>query len=186
MNAPQTATQPSGATQSIDWHKATSRMQRPKAVEFAAGNDAAQMLGAWICWQRWCWETHGRDIDHATWLEQFVAKRNSGCWLQLIGWDGGEPVAMVEIGLVYDVMLREQVCHGDKAWIHPDYRSTGIFKQILDYLVDLTLVLGVTHGVVPVTAGDDASAPWLRRLYEKHGFKLTGLYMACNPIRRAA
>lgn len=186
MNAPQTATQPSGATQSIDWHKATNRMQRPKTVEFVVGNDAAQTLGAWICWQRWCWETHGRDLDHSAWMTGQQGKLTSGCFMQVVGWDKGEPVAMVEVRVGYDPCAREQMGFGDHAWVHPDYRQEGVMTALLDFLIDLGVLCNVYHFVAPVTAGEGASAPWLRSLYEKRQFQLSGIFMSRNPIREAA
>ena len=152
------------------------------SIEFAAGNDPGQTLGAWMGWHRWCREEHGRELDHGAWLVQQQGKMAGGCYLQVIGWDGAEPVAMVEMIVVYDPMRREQIAHGDKAWVHPDYRREGTMTAMLEFMVPLMEVLGVGHWVAPVTAGADATAPWLREMYEQFGFRLCGITME----RRAA
>lgn len=155
-------------------------------IEFAAGNDAAQTLGAWLCWNRWCHEEHGRSLDHDAWLREQQGKVTSGCFLQIIGWDGPEPVAMVEMIVVYDAMRRVQIAHGDKAWVHPRYRQGGAYTQMLAFMVPLMAVLGVEHWVAPVTAGDTATAPWLRAMYERFGFRQCGITMLREPERKAA
>ena len=156
------------------------------SVAFAAGNDAGQMLGAWLCWHRWCHEEQGRELHHEAWLREQQGKVAGGCFLQVIGWDGPEPVAMVEMVVVYDAMRRVQVAHGDKAWVAPRYRQAGTLTAMLDFMVPLMDLLGVQHWVAPVTAGDDATAPWLRSMYEKFGFRLAGITMQREPERRAA
>jgi len=37
--------------------------------------------------------------------------------------------------------------------------------------------MDLKHWSVPVTAGEQASAPWLRSVYEEAGFSLSGLTM---------
>lgn len=147
------------------------------SVVFAVGNDASQTLAAWMCWNRWCWEEYGREIDHAAWLANQQARLAGGGFLQVIGWDRGEPVAMVEVVVVYDTMERVQIAHGDKAWVHPDYRKGGTFTAMLDFMLPLIPLMGLEKWVAPVTAGDRATAPWLRGMYEKFGFELSGLTM---------
>lgn len=147
-------------------------------IEFAAGNDAAQLLGAWMCWQRWCWETHGRDLDHEAHLAGRREAAASGSSLQVVGWDGGEPVAMVEVRLGYDACRRKTIGMGDHAWVHPNYRQQGVMSDLVAFLLLLGEALRVEVLLAPVTAGANASAPWLQALYERHGFMLTGLTMA--------
>lgn len=156
------------------------------SVTFTAGNDPGQMLGAWLCWNRWCWEEYGRELDHAAWLAAQQHSLAGGCFLQVIGWDRGEPVAMVEMVVVYDAMERVQIAHGDKAWVHPEYRKEGTLTSMLEFMVPLMTLIGVEKWVAPVTAGDKATAPWLRGMYEKLGFRLAGLTLVREPERRAA
>jgi GNAT superfamily N-acetyltransferase len=106
----------------------------------------------------------------------------SGCFLQVVGWDGAEPVAMVEMIVVYDAMRRVQVAHGDKAYVHPAYRKNGTFEAMLAFMVPLMDLIGIEHWVAPVTAGPNATAPWLVSMYERFGFEQTGITME----RRAA
>ena len=170
----------------VDWAQAAAGMKVPRSVEFAVGNDVAQTLGAWMCWQRWCWETHGRDLDHQAWLTGQQAKFGGNNFMQVVGWDGGEPVAMVEVRVGYDPCTREMMGFGDHAWVHPDYREVGVMTSMLEFLINLGEVCGVYHFVAPVTAGEGASAPWLKSMYEKYDFALTGLFMSRNPVREAA
>lgn len=155
-------------------------------VTFVAGNGPEATLGAWLCWHRWSLEEHGREIDHEAWLRQQAGKVAGGAFLQVIGWDGAEPVAMVEMVVVYDPMQRVQIAHGDKAWVHPDYRKDGTLTAMLNFMVPLMDYIGVEHWVAPVTAGEEATAPWLREMYEKLGFRLAGLTLVRKPERKAA
>lgn len=158
----------------------TARMARPRTVEFCAGNDAPQMLGAWMCWNRWCWEEQGRELDHAAWMRNQEGRANR---LQVVGWDGPEPVAMVEVVVVYDAMLRERIAHCDKAWVHKDYRRRGVMEAMVAFLFPLENLLDVGLWVAPVSTGDEATAPWLKSMYERFGFKQVGLSMLLKPER---
>jgi GNAT superfamily N-acetyltransferase len=149
---------------------------------FAAGNDPAQLLGAWMLWHRWCLEEQGRELDHAAFLREQAGKAASGCFLQVVAWDGPEPVAMVEMMVVYDAMRRVQVAHGDKAYVRPEYRRGGTFEAMLSFMVPLMDLMGIATWVAPVTVGREATAPWLTALYERFGFEQAGITME----RRAA
>ena len=151
-------------------------------MNFVAGNDAGQLLGAWMLWHRWCLEEQGRELDHAAFLREQSGKVAGGCFLQVVGWDGPEPVAMVEMVVVYDAMRRVQVAHGDKAYVHPGYRRSGAFEAMLAFMVPLMDVLSIKNWVAPVTAGRGATAPWLTAMYGRFGFEQTGITME----RRAA
>lgn len=155
-------------------------------VEFVAGNDSGQALGAWMSWNRWCWETHGRDIDHAAWMTAHQGKVGSGCFTQIVGWDGCEPVAMLEIRVGYDPCEREQMAFGDHAWVHPDYRKEGVMRGMFDFAFALTELFEVYILVAPATAGKNASAPWLRQMYESYGFELDGVTLTRNRLKEAA
>jgi GNAT superfamily N-acetyltransferase len=130
-----------------------------------------------MCWHRWCWEEQGRELDHAAFLAQQQAKLAGGAFMQVIGWEGPEPMAMVEIYISYDPMRRVYTAVGDKAWVHPDHRQHGVFTSLLGFLRSFMEYVGVSHWTVPVGAGDDATAAFLRGLYEREGFKLAGLTM---------
>jgi len=149
-----------------------------RRVTFAAGNDATQMLGAWLNWRRWGLEEHGVEIDAPGFISEWTEKARSGTFLQLVGWDGAEPVAIVELRIIYDSMLRRQTLWGDHAYVHPDYRRRGVMTDLVDFCIDIANVLEIKHWVVPVTAGADATAPWLRKVYEDAGFTQSGITMS--------
>ena len=148
----------------------------PRCVTFTIANDADAMLGAWLCWKRWG-EEEGNEVDSAGFVGDFCAKRESGTFVQIVGWDGAEPVAMVELRTVYDAIFRKQTLYGDHAWVHPDYRKAGVMRALVQYCIDTANVMGAEKWMVPVTAGDDASAPWLEKVYREFGFKLSGITM---------
>lgn len=148
-----------------------------RRVVFCAGNDAGAMLGAWLNWSRWGAEEHGVDIDHHGFVQQFVGKTQSGTFLQIVGWDGVEPVAMVELRVIHDPMLRRTTCYGDHAYVQRDYRRKGLMTDLVRYCIDTATLMDLKHWSVPVTAGEQASAPWLRSVYEEAGFSLSGLTM---------
>lgn len=150
-------------------------------VTFCAGNDPGQMMAAWLNWLRWGWEEHGVEINHGGAVQEWLAKSNDGTFLQIIGWDGVEPVAMVELRLIYDAMLDKKTCYGDHAYVHPDYRRAGLMTRMVDFCIETASLMDFHHWVVPVTAGQDAAAPWLRKVYEAAGFELTGITMARRP-----
>lgn len=144
------------------------------AVTLVAGNDASQMLGAWMCWNRWCWEEFGRELDHGAWLADQATRDNR---IQIVAWDGAEPVGMVEATIVYDPMRRAQIAHGDKAYVMPAYRKTGACRGLVQAVIDLSDLLGVKYVGAPVSAGPDATAPWLRSMYDELGFEVIGISM---------
>jgi len=148
------------------------------AVEFTAGNDAAQMLGAWTCWNKWCLEVHGREIEHDVWMAAFSNKMNSGRFIQVVGWCDGEPVATCDAEVSYDMMAKELVATGANGWVDPRLRCSGVWASLADFLVHMCLLAGVNRFIAPVGAGDSASAPWLKAMYEKKGFEVSGFYMA--------
>lgn len=152
------------------------------SVVFTAGNDVGQMLGAWMCWQRWCWEEFGRDLDHEAWMHESSNLTKGGCFLQIIAWDGGNPVGMVNMVVVYDAMRREQIAYGDKAWVHPDYRRGGVYDDMLTFFFQVLDLMGVSHTVAPLSTGSKATAPFLKSVYERHGFEQVGI----NLEREAA
>ena len=151
---------------------------KKRDVVFAAGNGPEALLGAWMGWARWGMEEHGKEIDHLGFVGQFMDKTRSGNFLQIIGWDGGEPVAMVELRVLYDALLHRYTCYGDHAYVHPDYRRRGVMTALVDYCIATATLMELKHWVVPVTAGEEASAPWLKSVYEAAGFRTTGLTMA--------
>ena len=153
------------------------RFSKPRKVVFCAGNDADQMLAAWLNWRRWGLEEHGVEVDSAGFIAEWIAKRDSGTFLQLVGWDGAEPVAIVELRTIYDSMLKRTVLWGDHAYVHKDYRRKGLMTDLVDTCIEIAGILDIKHWVVPVTAGEDASAPWLRSVYEAAGFQLSGITM---------
>jgi GNAT superfamily N-acetyltransferase len=159
-----------------DWGRACARMQKPQRVVFTLGSDADQMLGAWLCWKRWGAE-EGNEVDSQGFLADWIAKRDSGTFAQIVAWDGTEPVAMVELRMVYEATFRKTTLYGDHAWVHPDYRRGGIMRSLVQYCIDTANLLGFEKWMVPVTAGENASAPFLKDLYASFGFKLTGYTM---------
>jgi GNAT superfamily N-acetyltransferase len=164
----------------VGGHDGLAEIEWPReaapAVVFALGSDADQMLGAWVCWKRWAVE-EGNAFDSEGFLSDFIAKRNSGTFAQIIAWDGPEPVAMVELRMVYEAAFRKTTLYGDHAWVHPDYRRGGIMRALVEYCIATATFLGFEKWMVPVTAGDKASAPFLKDLYAGFGFKLTGYTM---------
>ena len=165
------------------WEKACSRMQKPKGkITFAAGNDAAQMLGAWQNWSRWGYEERGREISHAGFVEAWMEKCRSGTFLQVIGWDGVEPIAMVELRTIYDPLFGETTLYGDHAFVKKDYRYGGLMKQMVQYCIDLAEIMGMVKWLVPVTAGEDATAPFLKKVYEDFGFEVSGMTMKLDKV----
>ena len=146
-------------------------------VVFACGNDPTQMFGAWMCHYRWGFEEHGVEIDTAGFAADWVAKAQSGTFVQIVGWDGTEPVAIVELRLLYDAMLRKATLYGDHAFVHRDYRRKGVMTALVDFCIETARLMDMKHWVVPVTAGENATAPWLRGVYEQAGFTLSGLTM---------
>lgn len=151
-------------------------------VTFAVGNSPEQMFGAWLCHYRWGFEEHKREIDSAGFAQGWMEKAQSGTFLQIVGWDGAEPVAMVELRHLYDPMLHEATLYGDHAYVHPAYRNAGVMRALVDLCIQTAEVMSYDKWMVPVTAGDDATAPFLRKVYESCGFAVTGLTMT----RRAA
>lgn len=146
-------------------------------VVFVAGNDAAQMLGACLNWARWMAEERGVEIDWAGALSDWMGKAQAQNFLQVVGWDGPEPVAMMEIRANYNSMLHRTTLYGDHAYVHPDYRNEGVFTEMADFAMDTGRLIGHKHWIVPVTAGADATAPWLRSVYERAGFSISGITM---------
>lgn len=165
------------------WEKGCSRMQRPGSrIVFAAGNDAAQMLGAWQNWVRWGFEERGKEISHSGFLESWVEKCNSGTFLQVVGWDGTEPIAMVELRTIYDPLFGETTLYGDHAFVHRPYRRKGLMQQMVQYCVDIAEITGMVKWLVPVTAGENATAPFLKKVYEDFGFEVSGLTMKLDKV----
>ena len=146
-------------------------------VEFCAGNDPAQMFGAWLNHYRWGFEEHGVEIDSAGVATDWMSKAQSGTFLQIVGWDGAEPVAMVELRTIYDPMLHTTTLYGDHAFVAKPYRKAGVMKALVGYCIQVAEVMGMKKWLVPVTAGPEATAPFLREVYESYGFEVSGLTM---------
>jgi len=149
-----------------------------RRVTFCASNTPEQMMGAWINWHRWCLEEHGQEMSAQGFASDWMEKERSGTFLQIIGWDGAEPVAMVELRIINDNLLGKQTCWGDHAFVRADYRKKGIMTDLVQFCIDTATLMGLKHWVVPVTAGAQATAPWLRGVYEAAGFELSGITMA--------
>ena len=147
-------------------------------VTFTAGNTPDQMMGAWLNWRRWGLEEHDLEMDSATFVTEWLAKANSGTFLQLIGWDDdGEPVAMVELRTIYDSLLDRVTLWGDHAFVAKAYRKKGVMTDLVAFCIDIANLMRIRHWQVPVTAGAEATAPWLRKVYEDAGFQVTGITM---------
>ena len=182
MNAPQTATEPLRATQSVygghDGIPTIGAAKAPRRVTFTAGNDPTQMMAAWLNWRRWGLEEHDVEMNTAGFVNEWLTKANSGNFVQLIGWDDDdEPVAMVELMAVHDALLDRTTLWGDHAFVRKDYRKKGVMTELVAFCIDIANVMGIKHWMVPVTAGAEATAPWLRKVYEDAGFKVTGITM---------
>lgn len=146
-------------------------------VQFTIGLDIAQMFGAWTCWNRWSLEEHGREIEHDVWMNAFQNKVQSGRFFQIVGWAHGEPMAAVEGELSYDMMTRKVVVTGAYAWVDPKFRQAGVWAGFVDFIKDTCDLMGVDSLVAPMAAGSGKGASWLKDMYAKKGFELTGIYM---------
>lgn len=147
-------------------------------VAFVAGNTPDQMFSAWLNWRRWGFEEHDIEMDTAAFAQEWLAKKQTESFLQIIGYDeDDEPVAMVELRLIYDALLDRVTLWGDHAYVHKPYRKRGVMTDLVDYCIDIANFMGIKHWMVPVTAGAEATAPFLRKVYEDAGFKVTGITM---------
>mgnify|MGYP003654070635 CR=1 FL=1 len=160
------------------WDVATAKLTPAKpAVVFTASVDADAMLAAWIGWRRWAMEEFGAELDTATFTADWLAKKASGTFLQIVGWDGNEPIAITDLRFIRDFRAGEIVAWGDHAFVHPDYRKAGVFDALVGFITDCMDFAGLRRGALPVTAGEGATAPWLKAMYERHGCVQTGTTM---------
>lgn len=147
-------------------------------VTFSAGNDPEAMFAAWLQWRRWGLEEHDIVMSTPAFSGEWIAKVQTGTFLQLIGWDDDdEPVAMVELRVIYDALLDRVTLWGDHAFVAKGYRKAGVMTALVDFCIAIAQFMGIKHWMVPVTAGENATAPFLKKVYEDAGFKVTGITM---------
>ena len=146
-------------------------------VTFAAGNTPDNCFGAWYLWRRWAKEENGVDIDSAAFVDHWMGLASRGSFVQAIGWDGIEPVAMTSGFLLTHPITGELSMYGDNTYIRPDYRKAGLMHDLLEFAVQTSRFIGVDDMLAPVTAGDRATAAFLEKVYADKGFELSGLTM---------
>lgn len=150
-------------------HKADTGHSR---IEIVAGNDAANLMGAFLLFRAWGMEKTGKEMDAAAWLSQWQAEVCSISFVQLVAWDGPMPVAMCRAHRHYDVFYSQIEAWGDKGYALPGYRGERVWSAMVDAAMDVGRIMGAVAGYIPV--GADETAEYLGAMYERRGFVLSG------------
>lgn len=101
-------------------------------VEVVAGLDADQLLAALRLHEAWAFEESGQPLDAHLWASDVRAMAGGGRYTVLVAWAGKEPVAVLEGYVFPDCRTGELICQGDRLYVLPKWRRSGVLKALLD------------------------------------------------------
>ena len=147
------------------------------SVVFTAGNTPDNAFATWMLWRRWAMEENGVRLDSEGFMDHWMTLSNSGEFVQMVGWDGIEPVAMMAGRVLVHPVTGERSVYGDNTYVAPTYRKGGVMRAMLDFGIATARLIGMRAIIAPVTAGTGATAAFLGKVYADAGFELSGLTM---------
>ena len=157
--------------------KAMSNAQENRGVEVAVGLDEEQLHGVLDLWKAWMEE---RGVE---WAPERVARYlymaiSAGNWLPVIAWDGDTPVGMTETRFEIDPFTGHLTGWGDRAYVLPEYRTEGVFRGLVEGCFFMGVIMGTEVDGLTVSS----ESMFLKRFYEKHGFREFGIMMRRGAV----
>lgn len=132
-------------------------------VEVVAGLDEAQVCAAFELHREWARE-EGYEIDPEGWEALLRDLLEKGRYNIVVAWDGPHPVACAEIHILYDCQRGDNLAYGQRGYVLPSYRGTGVFKSVVATMIEVGTFLGISRQRIGANIGASA-------LYESYGFK---------------
>jgi len=149
----------------------------PRRVEVVAGLDEAQVRAAYALHSAWAAE-QGDVMDDAGWAEQMKAAVGSGRMNLWVAWDGDEAVGVAEMHLVYDPLTSTTAAYGERAFVQPEYRRSGVFEAITESMIAFADGLGIK--TQRMSAGSDIRGRGMEKFYARYGFRPISTLMGKN------
>lgn len=135
------------------------------SVDVVAGLDEQQVCAAFELHREWARE-EGYDLDPEGWELLMRDLLMNGRYNLVVAWDGPSPVGVAEIHVIYDCQRGENFAHGQRGYVLPKYRGGGVFKAVVEAMIQVGDFLGIKRqrigGQIESKATD---------LYLKYGFQ---------------
>jgi GNAT superfamily N-acetyltransferase len=162
----------------LSWCVGPSKGDRPGGGEITVCCELTdrQLRDLYSLWSTWAEETGYPPPPPKTWCQHVVNRIHSGSICPIIARDGDYPVGCVDVTQFLDPFTGLKTAMGDHAYVRPEYRGRGVFKQMMDAALFAGALYEAERLTMPVSTID---APFLQRLYEKQGFRHT-----CNVLER--
>ena len=147
-------------------------VQTTDGLEIRGVIDERQIMALRDLWTAWT-EEKGDGFHPEAWVPYMKTMISSGHYLPLVAYEGDTPVGMVECLWNTDPFTGLKTGFGDHAYVLPEYRSGGLFTELVAAMAAVAERWGTEAEGLPIAK----DAQFLIPLYETYGFEVSGTIM---------
>jgi len=144
-------------------------------VDVWVGKTPDQIEAWYELHKAWRFENTGTELDKEEWAKHFYSVAVDPERTLVVAWVDGTPVGVLEFFLYYDLLKDKSIGIGDRAFVLPEWRGSGVmaamFRSIYGLAQTSSAEIGMFHA-----RGED-SGYCLKDYYSRMGARLEGYVM---------